>query len=68
MAWMFAVVALGLVMATLTLVELRQPVRAMTVGDRVIGAQHVHTRDCQRAGLARGPNTPVANRCIAARP
>jgi hypothetical protein len=37
MAWMFAVVALGLVMATLTLVELRQPVRAMTVGDRVIG-------------------------------
>ena len=36
MGWMFAVVALGLVMAALTLAELRQPVRPMTIGDRVI--------------------------------
>ena len=36
MGWMFAVVALGLAMAALTLAELRQPVRAMTIGDRVI--------------------------------
>jgi len=36
MGWMFVVVALGLVMAALTLAELRQPVRAMTIGDRVI--------------------------------
>ena len=36
MGWMFAVVALGLVMAALTLAEFRQPVRAMTAGDRVI--------------------------------
>ena len=36
MGWMFAVVALGLVMAALTLAELRQPVSAMTIGDRVI--------------------------------
>ena len=36
MGWMFVVVALGLVMAALTLAELRQPVWAMTIGDRVI--------------------------------
>jgi len=36
MGWIFAVVALGLVMAALTLAELRQPARTMTVGDRVI--------------------------------
>jgi len=36
MGWMFAVVVLGLLMAALTLAELRQPVRAMTIGDRVI--------------------------------
>ena len=35
MGWMFVVVAC-LVMAALTLAELRQPVRAMTIGDRVI--------------------------------
>ena len=36
MGWIFAVVALGLVMAALTLAELRQPVRAMTFRDRAI--------------------------------
>jgi len=36
MWWIFAVVALGLVMAALTLAELQQSLRAMTVGDRVI--------------------------------
>ena len=36
MGWIFAVVALGLVMAALTLAELQQSLRAMTVGDRVV--------------------------------
>jgi len=36
MWWIFAVVALGLVMAALTLAELQQSLRAMTVGDRVV--------------------------------
>ena len=36
MGWTFAVVVLGLVMAALTVAELQQSLRAMTVGDRVI--------------------------------
>ena len=36
MGWIFAVVALGLVMTVLVAAELRRPAKAMTVGDRVI--------------------------------
>jgi len=36
MWWIFAVVALGLLMTALTVVELAWPVRSMTVGDRLI--------------------------------
>jgi hypothetical protein len=43
MGWIFAIVALGLVMTALTLAEVRQPVRAMTVGERIIVAFVVGT-------------------------
>jgi hypothetical protein len=36
MGWVLAVVALGLVMTFLTVAELRRPVRAMTVRERVV--------------------------------
>jgi hypothetical protein len=38
MGWIFAVVVLGLVMTALTVAEVRQPIRAMTIGDRIIVA------------------------------